>query len=100
MSRKQPTLPELQAQLSESAAAENFLNSEIGVLFKKIASQKINRNLKDITSDKFKKDHDGYVIAVTELQAYQNILKSFQAAASPIVREKIQEKIDELENGE
>lgn len=84
----------LEEQLREAVAAENFFEQASGKLFKELAQKKINMIIKDITSDKFRKDITGYNNALADLNAYKYMLRAMQVAASPQRKAKIQEKID------
>lgn len=94
-SSEEEEIAKLEQQLREVAAAESFLESGAGALFVDIANRKINLILKEITSDKYRKDIAGYNNALSELNAYKYILRSMQVAASPIRRKKIKEKLGE-----
>jgi hypothetical protein len=89
---------DLTEQLREVALAEQFLQSATGMLFVKLATTEINTIIKDITSDKYRKDITGYNIALSDLNAYKKMLRKFQVAASPIRKDKLQERLDEKEN--
>ena len=84
----------LEEQLREAVAAENFFEQASGKLFKELAQKKINMIIKDITSDKFRKDITGYNNALADLNAYKYMLRAMQVAASPQRKAKIQEKLD------
>lgn len=90
----------LESQLRESVAAEHFFETASGKIIVDILTKEITRLTRLIASDKYLKDHNGYVIAVCELKANQTLLKKLQVAASPIRRGKIQERLDEAENGQ
>lgn len=91
-------IAELEEQLREAIAAEDFFNQASGKLFQKLANAEVNKILKDITSDKYRKDLMGYNNALSDLNAYKNMLKRMQVAASPDRRRKIREKLgDESE---
>jgi len=63
-------------------------------------TKEITKLTNEISGEKYLKDHQGYVNAVAKLQAYKTILKKIQVAASPIRREKIRERLEDLdENG-
>jgi prefoldin subunit 5 len=89
---------ELEEQLREVALAEQFLESATGKLFVKLATVEINSIVKDITSDKYRRDLTGYNNALADLNAYKKMLRKFQVAASPIRKDKLQERLDEKEN--
>ena len=85
----------LEEQLREAVAAENFFQQATGKLFTQLATKKINLIIKDITSDKYRKDITGYNNALADLNAYKHMLKAMQVAASPQRKRKIQEKLDQ-----
>lgn len=90
-------IAKLEEQLREAAAAENFFETATGKLFTQLATEEVNRILKDITSDKYRQDLPGYNNALSDLNAYKKILRKMQVAASPIRKAKLQERLD---NGE
>lgn len=93
-----PEQIQLEQLLSEAIAAERFFETDSGRLFVDLANVEINRILRDITSEKYLKDHQGYLYAVAELSAYKKLLRKMQVAASPQRRQKIEEKLGEDES--
>jgi hypothetical protein len=93
-------IAQLEAQLREVATASRFLESAEGRLWMEIATKEINRIVKDITSDKYRKDHTGYNNALSDLSAYRNMVKKMQLAASPVRATKINEKLESLTDGQ
>ena len=83
----------LEDQLREAAAAEQFFEQATGKLFVQLATKKINLIIKDITSDKYRKDITGYNNALADLNAYKHMLKAMQVAASPQRKAKIRQKL-------
>jgi len=92
-------IEKLQDQLREAVAAEAFFDQASGKLFKELAQKKINLIIKDITSDKYRKDITGYNNALADLNAYKYMLKAMQVAGSPQRKAKIRQKLGE-ENDE
>jgi hypothetical protein len=88
-------LAKLEEELREAIAAEGFFNLASGKIWVKIAQTEVNKILNEITSDKFVKDHTGYVNALADLRAYKNILRRMQVAGSPQRKAKLQDKIEE-----
>lgn len=88
----------LQQQLSEALVAEDFFNHSSGKLLEQLFVKQITRLTRDVTSDKYLKDHVGYCNAVLELNAYKMILKSLQVAGAPARVKKLREKLGEREN--
>lgn len=78
-------------------AAENFFNTESGQLINKLLSATITSLTRDIISDKFMKDHVGYVNALSELKANRLLQKKLMAAASPKRKQAIRERLDHKE---
>lgn len=95
MENQDKQLAELEHQLRNSIAAEEFFKTEPGRLFTELATKKINQLNKAIISDKFLKDHSGYVNAVCELRAYKEMLRRLQLQASPALRGKIDERLED-----
>jgi hypothetical protein len=93
-------LAQLEAQLREAAAAENFFETASGRLAVEIATIEINKLVQDICSDKYLKDHVGYVNAVSALRARKDWLRRLQVAKAPARVAKINERINHFENGE
>lgn len=83
----------LELQLNEAIAAENFFETASGKLASDLATKEIDRLIKDICSDKYLHDHMGYVVAVTQLQARRDWLKRLQLAKSPKRVAKIKERL-------
>lgn len=94
MDLQEQEIAQLEQQLRESAAAENFFNTASGKLIVELINKKVNLSLKKITSSKFEKDHMGYVNELAHLNAHKQLLKELQIAGSPIRKQKIQEKLD------
>lgn len=88
---------ELESQLRECAAAENFFETGSGKLITKLFTDNITRLTRKIASDKYLKDFQGYQLAVLELGVYSKILKSLQVAAAPQRQRIVKQKLDELE---
>lgn len=87
-------IAELEEQLRESVAAEDFFNLASGKLFVQLANKKINAIIKDITGDKYRKDLHGYNNALSDLNAYKDMLRLMQVAASPKRKQKIKERLE------
>lgn len=85
----------LEEQLREAVAAENFMETATGKLWTKLATMEITRITRDITSDKYRKDHVGYNLALSDLLAYKTILRKMQVAGLPQRKAKIQERLDQ-----
>lgn len=88
----------LQTQLAETIAAERFFETDPGRLFEQVATRKIDSILKDITSDKYIKDHAGYVAALADLRAYRYMLRAMQVGGSKQRRRVIEEKLGQYES--
>jgi hypothetical protein len=93
-------IADLERQLREVASASSFFDSDVGRIWTQLATAEITRITREITSEKYRKDHVGYNLALSDLMAYKNILKKMQLAASPVRADKINEKLETLENGE
>jgi hypothetical protein len=68
------------------------------MLWETLATAEINKLLADVISDKFDKDHQGYVSAKNELKVWKKMLRKMQVAASPQRRAKIEEKLEYYES--
>lgn len=90
----QAEIAKLESQLAEVVAAESFFESKAGRLFVDLANKKINTILKDITSDKYLEDHQGYVNAISQLNAYKTLLDMMGVAKSPKRRQKLEERLE------
>ena len=86
---------QLERQLQETLAAEQLLEHNSGKLLIELFAKQITKLTNEITGEKYLKDHQGYMYAVAKLQAYRNILKSIQIAASPARRDKIRERLED-----
>lgn len=91
-------LLKLEDELREVAAAEQFFEQASGKLFLKVATELINQLTKDILSDKFEHNLAGYNNAKAKINAYKNMLRRMQVAASPVRKAKIQEKMGEADD--
>lgn len=90
-------IAQLQSQLSEAVTASRFFEEDTGRLFTQLATAEINRAINDITSDKFDKDHQGFLARKADMNAYKKMLRKMQVASSPIRIQKIKEKLSEDE---
>lgn len=88
-------LLKLEQQLRETVNAEKFFETNTGILWTQMVTEEITRALNDISSDKYEKDHSGYVKRLADLQAYKRILKKMQLAGSPIRKQKILERLED-----
>lgn len=88
-------IEKLQDQLREAVAAEAFFDQATGKLFTQLATKKINLIIKEITSDKYRKDITGYNNALADLNAYKHMLKAMQVAGSPQRKAKLRQKLGE-----
>lgn len=90
-------LEKLYDQLREVAASEDFFNLASGKLFLQLATAIVNKNTKDMLSEKFINDHNGYINARAESAAISSLLRRMQVAGSPKRKAKLNEKKGELE---
>lgn len=96
---QQQELAQLEQQLREAVAAEEFFERASGRLIVDIINRRVNIALRNITSDKFVKDHTGYVNELSWLKANQRLLKGLQIAKLPTRKAKIEERLEEYKNG-
>lgn len=94
-SEQDKEIAQLQQLLSEAITAERFFEQDTGRLFTQLATAEINRAIRDITSDKYDKDHQGFILRKADMNAYKTMLRKMQLGASPIRKAKIMEKLDE-----
>lgn len=87
-------IAQLQQLLSESVTASRFFEEDTGRLFTELATAEINLAIRDITSDKYDKDHMGYLARKADMNAYKTMLRKMQVAASPQRKAKIKERLD------
>jgi hypothetical protein len=85
---------QLQQLLSEAITAERFFEQDTGRLWTQLCTFEINRLIGEITSDKFDKDHIGYMNSKTELKVWRKMLRKMQVAGAPQRRAKIEEKLE------
>lgn len=95
LTEQEQEIARLEAQLNESAAAERFFETASGKLIVEIISREVTRLTRDLVSDKFIKDHTGYINCLAEVRAWQGLLKRLQIAAHPTRRNKLQERLDD-----
>jgi hypothetical protein len=96
--QQEQELNQLKHLLNETLTAEEFFKTPVGELWTRLATAEINRLIKDITSDKYVKDHQGYVAANIELGVWRKMLRKMQVAASPLRQQKINERLKEYES--
>lgn len=65
-----------------------------------MVQSEITKAVTDITSDKYEKDHTGYIKRLADLQAYKKILRKMQLAGSPVRKQKIRERMELAEENE
>ena len=87
-------LLQLEQQLSEAIAAENFFDTASGKLIIELINKRVNISLAKITSDKFDKDHMGFVNEKNWMNANKRLLRELQVAAHPARREKLKERLE------
>lgn len=90
----------LEQQLAEAQSASNFFENPTGQLIVKLINKRVNLSLQKITSDKFEKDHMGYINELSWLNANKKLLRELQVAAHPLRKEKLQERIDNLQEND
>lgn len=88
-------LDKLSQQLSETITARGGLEDDFGRLLVGLFAKHITRLTRDVTGDKYRKDLTGYNNALSDLHAYQRILKELQLIAHPLREAKLREKLDE-----
>jgi hypothetical protein len=84
-------------QLRECLVARGGLEDDFGRLLVDLYAKHITRLTREITSDKYRKDHAGYNNCLSDLNAYQRILKELQAAAAPARESKLRERLEQLD---
>lgn len=90
----------MEAQLREALTAEQFFDTNVGRLWTEMVQSEITKAVTDITSDKYEKDHTGYIKRLADLQAYKKILRKMQLAGSPVRKQKIRERMELAEENE
>ena len=85
----------LHQQLREASLATEFFKTDVGRLFTQLATAEVTRAINDITSDKYDKDHQGFLARKADMNAYKKMLLKMQVAASPIRIAKIKEKLSD-----
>lgn len=83
----------LEQQLSEANAADNFFETASGKLITQLISKRITLSVDKLTSDKFLRNHKGYVTELAWLNANKRLLRELQVASAPQRVEKIKEKL-------
>lgn len=104
LSELEKEIESIQDRLAKVVAAEDFFSSNSGQLFLELYTREITKLTREITSDKFRKDHVGYNIALSELRAYQKVLRQLQLLASPEYKARLSDmlegRLEEQKNGE
>lgn len=83
----------LEQELSRAIHAEEFFSHQSGQLIVALLTEEITKLTRLITSDKYEKDHTGYLKSLSELHANQKLLRKLQTYGSPVVKEKITEEL-------
>lgn len=86
-------IAQLEQQLKDIAAAEQFYNFEAGRIIERMLTADITRLTREITSEKYVKDHTGYVNCLSELRANKNLLRKLQMAINPDYKERVAERL-------
>ena len=97
MDQQAKQLQEAESALRDSINAEKFFETNVGLLFTRYAEIFIQSCLKDILSNKYDKDHQGFLARKAEMSAYQKMLRKMQATASPVYRNKVNTAIKQME---
>lgn len=98
MDKDDQELTKLQLQLNEALVARGGLDDSFGVLLVELFSKHITKLTRDVTSDKFRKDHVGYNNALSDINAYRTILRDLQVLGHPARIKKLKEKLDSRED--
>lgn len=98
--QQEQELNQLRQQLSETLNAEEFFRTPIGELWTRLANLEITKLIRDITSDKYDKDHNGYLNAKAELKVWRAMLGRLMIAGSPMRKAKIEERLATAEGND
>lgn len=99
METQEKKIAQLEHKLKESIQAEEFFNLGSGKLITELLTTEITKLNADIISEKFLKDHVGYVNTLAELRAAKKLLDRLHALANPRTRNNIAARLEELQDG-
>lgn len=86
----------LEQEVRDCIAAEQLMNFESGQVLVRWLTTRINLHVKNVTSDRYLKDHTGYMKEIAELQEDQFLLKKIQYASNENIKHKLNTKLSEL----
>lgn len=85
----------LLADLKDVAAAEGLANLESGHVIPRWLTARIQLHVDKITGTSYIKDHTGYIKTLAALEEDRFLLRKYQAAINPGVKEKLQRRLKE-----
>jgi hypothetical protein len=86
---RQKYIAKLQGQLDKAIAGENFHQTKPGKLIVDILRTDVTNFTNDVLSDKFIKDHDGYLDARAKANYASSLLDRLVKVANPVVQQQI-----------
>lgn len=92
----QQKLTQLEQELRDCIDSEKLLETGAGQVLLRFLTTRVNLHMRDITSNKFKRDHSGYVSCLEALNEDKWLLSKIQVAANPTVQAKFAAKAREL----
>jgi hypothetical protein len=95
MSQPNQRQQQIEQLLNKALLAEKFFESESGRLWTELITMEINAAVKDITSDKYDKDHNGYLARKAEMKASQKILRKMQRLSHPDYKQRLKDELEE-----
>lgn len=86
----------LEEELRDMMFAEKLLNYESGKVLIKWLQARCNIYINQLTSEKFVKDHTGYVQAQARLKENQYLIRKINASSHGGIKAKLENKLSEL----
>jgi hypothetical protein len=89
LTERQKYIAKLQGQLDKAIAGENFHQSKPGKLIVEILQHDVTAFTNDVLSDKFVKDHDGYLDARAKANYASSLLDRITKVADPKIQQQL-----------
>lgn len=88
----------LEQEVRDCIAAEQLMNFEAGQVLIRWLTARINLSTQKITGAGYKQDHTGYLEELAKLEENRFILRKIQASSSEEVKDKLNSKLNELQD--
>lgn len=86
----------LEREVRDCIAAEQLMNFEAGQVLVRWLTARVNLHIANITSDRYKKDHTGYVGTLAQLAEDKYLLRKIQLSSNENVKHKLNTQLNEI----